>query len=271
MLKQLIALVATALFFAANPAAAQESRAPSEPSYAQLVKLADDAEIIASVRVKRAINLSPERAPDVAPGHVRIYVEAQVLGLIRGKDGLAESIRYLVDMPMTARGKAPRLKKQNFLLFARPGSSAGEVQLVGRAAQQPGSPMLEQRTRAITADLLAAGAPPAITTVREAFHVQGNLRGEGETQIFLNTADDTPVSISILRRPNQAPRWDVSLSEIVDASATRPERNTLLWYRLACGLPATIPANALFSIDAAANEIAQEDYAMVLRQLGPCR
>ncbi|WOE74855.1 hypothetical protein [Alterisphingorhabdus coralli] len=239
-------------------------------SYAKLAQLSDNSDIIASARVKRAITLPPERAPNVAIGNVRIYVEAEILGLIRGQGGLPESIRYLVDMPLDARGKAPKIKKKSFLLFARRGGSPAELQLLGPDAQQPWSQTLNDRVRAITQQLLAADAPPVITGVKEAFHVPGNLQGEGETQIFLNTPNGDPVSISILRRPRQTPVWAVSLSEIVDASATRPRRDTPLWYRLACGLPREIPDDVLFSADNRANMIAREDYSLVLRDLGPC-
>src|SRR3546814_1145016 len=40
---------------------------------------------------------------------------------------------------------------------------------------------------------VAADAPPVITGVGCAFHVPGSLPGEGETQIFLATADGSPV------------------------------------------------------------------------------
>lgn len=270
MHKQIALLLAIMLFFITNHADAQVSPPVPANSYAQLARLADNADIIASARVTRAIILPAERAPDVVSSHVRIYVEADILGLIRGQGGLTESIRYLVDMPRTARGKAPKIKKQTFLLFARRGNSANELQLIGPAAHQPWSPPLEAKVRGITQELLAVDAPPAITDIREVFHVPGNLQGEGETQIFLNTPTGDPVSISILRRPRQTPQWSVSLSEIVDAAARRPQRDTLLWYRLACGLPQAIPDDVLFSSDARADALARADYDMVLRQLGRC-
>ncbi|MEO1045773.1 MAG: hypothetical protein AAFX04_10065 [Pseudomonadota bacterium] len=270
MPRHIATIVAIALFFFTNHATAQESPPPAQANYAMLARLADNADIIASARVTRAINLPAERAPGIAPGQVRIYVEADILGLIRGQGGLPESIRYLVDMPLNARGKAPKLKKQTFLLFARRGNSANEIQLIGPDAQQPWSQPLEARVRGITRALLAADAPPPITGIREVFHVPGNLEGEGETQIFLDTPGGDPVSISILRRPRRLPIWAVSLSEIVDAAAKRPEPGTLLWYRLACGLPRNIPDGVLYSGSSSANQVARADYAMVLRQLGPC-
>ena len=100
--------------------------------------------------------------------------------------------------------------------------------------------------------------------------MRGTLVGESETQLFLDTRDDGPVSVSIVRRPGQAPRWGVSWTEIVDQSATAPQRNTLAWYRLACSLPATLPAAALLSDESDTRALAERDYAFVIEQLGPC-
>ena len=114
-------------------------------------------------------------------------------------------------------------------------------------------------------------APPRITGIGRAFHVPGSLPGESETQIFLQTADDRPISLNVLRRPGEQPRWSVALGEIVDdaaAAAARP--NTLLWYRLACTLP---PAPAGQSLSEAAPDEARAiraDYRLVIEGLGPC-
>lgn len=250
---------------------AQVSSETDGPGYVTLARLADAALQVLRVQVKKATVIEPERAPDVAPGMARLFVEAQVLNLIRGKQGVSESIRYLVDVPRDARGKVPKLKKQQFLLFARPATRAGEVQLVAKQGQVAWSPTTEQQVRTIVTELVSPGAPPIIKGIREALHVRGNLQGEGETQLFLATANGDPVSITVLRRPGLAPRWAVSLTEIVDEAAAPPRRETLLWYRLACFLPREIPARALVSDTPADNDLARRDYNYVLEQLGPCR
>lgn len=250
---------------------AQVSSETDGPGYVPLARLADAAPQVLRVQVRKTTVVGPERAPDVAPGMARLFVEAQVLNLIRGKQGVSESIRYLVDVPRDARGKVPKLKKQQFLLFARPGTRAGEVQLVAKQGQIAWTPATEQQVRAIVTELVSPGAPPIIRGIREALHVRGNLQGEGETQLFLATANGDPVSITVLRRPGLAPRWAVSLTEIVDEAAAPPRRNTLLWYRLACFLPREIPARALVSDTPADNDLARRDYNYVLEQLGPCQ
>jgi hypothetical protein len=250
---------------------AQVSSETDGPGYVTLARLADVAPLVMRVEVKKTMVVDPERAPDVAPTMARLFVEAQVLNLIRGKQGVSESIRYLVDVPRNAKGNVPKLKKQQFLLFARPGGRPGEIQLVSKNAHIAWTAPAEQQVRDIVTALVSPDAPPAIRGIREALHVRGNLQGEGETQVFLATATGDPVSITVLRRPGLAPRWAVSLTEIVDEAAAPPRRNTLLWYRLACFLPREIPARSLVSNTPADNDLARRDYNFVLEQLGPCR
>ncbi len=268
----LASLTAAALAFAQAPAAsAQEAGAP-ELTYADLVGLGEAAPIVVRAKIKKQAALEAERSPGLAPGHVRLYIEAETLALIAGNAPIGEEIRYLVDVPLTEQGKAPKLRKREMLLFARtvPGRP-GEVQLVGKGAQQPYSPALEARLRPVLTSILAADAPPVVVRVADALAVQGTLVGESETQLFLDTENDGPVSITIVRRPNQTPRWGVSWTEIVDQSARPPQADTLAWYRLACTLPGQLPSEANLTRDASARELAARDYAYVMLQLGECR
>ncbi|MEJ8631589.1 hypothetical protein P0F65_21095 [Sphingomonas sp. I4] len=75
----------------------------------------------------------------------------------------------------------------------------------------------------------------------------------------------------MLRRPGEERRYAVALSEIVDESAAPPARDTLLWYRLACALPASLPDRSTASLSPEDAEAAREDYRFVLRKLGPCQ
>lgn len=248
-----------------------QSPASVQPSFADLADLGDAAGVVARVKVKSQATLDPERARNVAPGHVRLYVEAETVALLAGNVPLGQSLRYLVDVPTDARGKPPKLKKREFILFARtvPGRP-GELQLVGPSAQLPWSPDSEARLRPVLAQLVAADAPPRVTGVRDALSVEGNLVGESETQIFLATASGDPVSLTVVRRPGMAPSWGVSWSEIVDQAARPPRRDTLEWYRLACFLPDQLPASANLARDGAARSRAAADYRYVLEQLGSC-
>lgn len=264
-----LSVCALALAFSV-PAAAQDTHAP-QLTYADLVSLSDNTPLVLHAQIRDQAVLEPERAPGLAPGHARLYIEARTLSLIAGNVPVGEALRYLVDVPLDAKGKVPKLKKQEVLLFARPVTGRpGEIQLIGSEGQLPYAPELEARLRPVLASLVADDAPPVVTRVNDVLAVEGTLVGESETQLFLETKNDGPVSITVVRRPNQAPRWGVSWTEIVDQSASAPQSGTLAWYRLACTLPAELPAEANLSRDSRARALAAQDYALVIDQLGPC-
>ncbi len=267
----LFAPITLAVALAATPLAAQEAVAQPQMTYADIVDLADKSPLVLRARIRDQATVEPERSPGLAPGHVRLYVEAETTALIAGNAPVGESLRYLVDLPLDAKGKAPKLKKQNVVLFARtvPGRPA-EIQLVEADAQFPYSDAFADSLRSVLASLLAPSAPPRVTGVRDALAVEGTLVGESETQLFLDTENDGPVSVTVVRRPNQAPHWGVSWTEIVDQAARPPRPNTLEWYRLACFLPSGLPGEANISRDPRARTLAERDYALVIEQLGAC-
>lgn len=238
-------------------------------TYADLAGLADAAPLVVRVSPRKIARLEPARAPGLKPGRARLYIEAKTEALVAGQASLGEVLRYLVDVPLDAKGKPVNLKKKSVVLFARLGRP-GELQLVSPDAQLIWDPVLDVRLRGILSELLAPGAPQRITGVREAIHVGGNLAGEGETQIFLATANEEPAAITVNRSPGQPPRWSVSFSEVLEQSGKVPPRDTLAWYRLACFLAPELPVGATESGSASDRAMAADDYRYVLRQLGPC-
>lgn len=240
------------------------------PTYADLADLADGAPLVVRAKVRKVAVVEPTRAPGLRPGWARLYVEAKTEALIAGSAPLGEALRYLVDVPLDAKGKVPKIKKKSVILFARTvAARPGELQLVAPDAQLLWDPQLENRVKALLGELYAAGAPQRITGVREAIHVPGDLAGEGETQIFLTAANGEPAAITVRRSPTAAPRWGVSFSELV-ASDGAPRRETLGWYRLACFLPAGLPSSANISEAQTDRVAAAQDYAYVMVQLGTC-
>lgn len=268
-----------AAFFAASPAllppAAAQLVAESGvvlPPYAQIADRVVGAPAILDVRIRSATRIKGPEAANVAAGHQRFYVEADVLALIRADAPLPTRVGYVVDVPLDTRGRAPKLNKRRVLLFARPvAGQATMIQLTTLDGQRDWSAELDALVRRIAREVVAPDAPPAITGLGNAFHVPGSLPGEGETQIFVQTANGAPISLSILRRPGEQKRWAVALGEIVDDAAAAPARDTLLWYRLACGLPRALPATSLADAEPDNAAAAREDYRFVLEQLGPCR
>lgn len=252
-----------------------ESQAPlaaDSLTYADLADLALAAPVAAHVEVRGAIRLKAADAANVAPGKTRFYVEADVLTLIRGAQGLPARVSYLVDLPNDARGRAPKLrKKSQFILLAAPvPGRRGELRLIAPDAQLSFTAERAERLRTLLQESIRADAPPEITGIGRAFHVPGSLPGESETQIFLQTSDGRPVSLSVLRRPGERPRWAVALSEIVDDAAEPPRADTLLWYRLACALPGALPAESFADAEPERKSAIQADYRLVKDRLGPC-
>ena len=260
----------------AMAAATAESQVPAAaaaaPSYADLADLALAAPVAAHVRLKRAIPLKPAQAGAVAPSRTRFFVEAEVLSLIRGDQGSPVAVSYLADFPNGPNSKPAKLqKKSEYIVLAAPvPGREGELRLVAPDAQLPYSPEVAARLRNILREATAPSAAPAVTGVGRAFHVPGSLAGESETQIFVQTAAGEPVSLTVLRRPGETPMWAVALGEIVDDAAAEPKRDSLLWYRLACGLPRALPPQSL--ADAAPQHVPaiQADYRLILDRLGPC-
>ena len=253
------------------PAFAQNNPTVDPLQYADFADLSVDAPLVAHITVKQAVKVDPERAQSAPAGTQRYYVIAETNALIRGAQGIPGTIRYLIDLPLDGRGKAPRIKKRQFIIFAKPiPGRPADVQLVKKDGQIEWSPQRDARVRSIVREVLARESAPAISGIASAFHVPGTIIGEGETQIFMETEGHVPVSISILSREGQQKTWAVSLGEIVDEAAQAPARNTLLWYRLACFLPRQLPYDTLGEVSASDANQARLDYQLVIRDLGNC-
>jgi hypothetical protein len=267
------ALLLGALFFA-HAASSQIVTAPAPTTavgYADLADLAFAGQVAVIVTVADTIHLKDADAAGVAPGFARFYIEGAVNGLIAGQGGIPASVSWVADVPTASANRLPKLKKAKLILLARPvPGKPGMLQLVSKTAQLTWTPETEQRLRAILSEANGASAPPVVTGVGHAFHVAGSIPGEGETQIFLKTADNRPVSLNIQRHPGEDPRWTVSLGEIVDDAAAAPQRDTLLWYRLACALPPSLPDDAIADQQPDDAKAAQDDYKLVLDGLGAC-
>jgi hypothetical protein len=241
-------------------------------TYADLADLGAGAPVVAHLRVRGADRLGAREAPTVRPGFTRFEVEAEVVALIRGTGGLPARIRYLVDLPNDSRGRSPRItRRSEYLVMAtRVPNRPEELRLVTADAMVPYSPAAAEMLRGIVREASGADAPPRIIGIGRAFSVPGNLPGESETQFFLLTADQRPISLTVLRRPNEQVRWAVALGEIVDEGAAPPQPNTLLWYRLACTLPASLPPEALSEASPDEARTIQADYRVVKEGLGAC-
>ena len=267
-------LALSAALALAVPAAAQPQNQEGLQTltYADLADLGAGAAVVAHLRVRSADRLGEREASNVRAGFTRFEIEAEVVALIRGTSGLPARVRYLVDLPNDSRGRPPRItRRTEYLVMAtRVPSRPDELRLVTADAQVPWSTGAADLLRAIVREASGADAPPRIIGIGRAFSVPGNLPGERETQFFLLTADQRPISLTVLRRPGEQVRWSVALGEIVDEGAVPPRPDTLLWYRLACTLPARLPADALAEASAEEGPAIQEDYRVIMDGLGRC-
>lgn len=269
----LAAVLAASPAGADSPPAVPALQAAASPvaTYADLADLADRAALVVRAEVRKVAEVDPARAAGLRPGWARLYIEARTEAVLGGRHTLGEALRYLADVPRDAKGKVPKLKKRSVILFAAPvAGRPGELQLVAPDAQLLADPALDARVRALLAELYAPGAVPRVTGVREAIHVVGNLAGEGETQLFLALANGQPAAITVTSAPGAPRRWNVSFSDVVDASAPPPAPETLAWYRLACFLPPQLPQGVAVPGGPRERQAALRDYRFVIDQLGPC-
>lgn len=250
--------------------------APAAPgnqafSYADIADLALPAQLVAGVSIAKAERLKGDLAPGLADGKARFLIQANTAMLLRGTDGMPGMISYIVDVPLDSKGKTPKLRKNRFILFAdRVAGRPQEIRLTSPYSQLDWTPENESRLRAILTEASAASSPPFVTGIGNAFHVPGAIPGESESQIFLTTRDNRPISLSVLRRAGEQPLWSVALGEMVDDSATAPAKNTLLWYRLACFLPPSLPDRSVAALSDSDAKAVRIDYRHVLDGLGAC-
>lgn len=267
----LLSLVA-AVFSVSNGFAKIIPAVPTSPAdawrYADIADLFAAAPVVLRAKITAA---TPLKGAAADPRATRFYVESTVIVLIRGSQAIAPKLAWLVDVVPDSRNKLPKLVKADVLLAAQPvADRPGFIQLAARDAQLVWSPALEARVRAVVASAIAPDAPPAVTGIASAFHSPGTIIGEGETQIFLSTANASPVSFTVLSRPGQPKSWAFAQGEIVDEAAAPPAKDTLAWYRLACFLPQALPDAASADLAAADADAARADYAFVMQALGPC-
>lgn len=240
-------------------------------SYADVADLVVVAPLIVDAQIRKTTKIPVEQAFGVPASVQRLLVEADVLALLRGNDGIAGTVRFTLDVPKDAKGKVPNLKKQRFfLLGSKAAGLPGTIRLARPDAMIAWSAVNDAMLRAITKEAVLIGAPQPVIAVTSAFHSPGTIIGEGESQIFIEAKADQIYALSVLSRPGMAKSWSVSTGEVIDTSANAPPKNTLLWYRLACGLPRELDAGLVETTEPENVERAQADYRFVVQSLGQC-
>ncbi len=235
------------------------------PAFADLADLTIAAPVIVTGSIAKAGTVSAKDSPGAPAGSVRMLLTVAVDAALVAPGPVPPRLSWLWDAPLDAKGKPPKPKAMRILAFLAPPDAEGQSRLVGRLAQQPWDAALEAQVRSLAA-AVRSGSVPVVTGVTNGFRADGNVKGESEAQFFLATADAKPLTLIVQARPGEARRVLVARGEMIDESAAeRVQKDTLLWYRLACFLPARLPA-AAGGRDAAL----AADWRAAMASLGPC-
>ncbi|MEY2883091.1 MAG: hypothetical protein RL490_815 [Pseudomonadota bacterium] len=236
----------------------------ASPGYADLAELTLAAPVIVRARIIDVERISAKQAPGLAADRARLLVTAAVDAALVAPGATPARLQWLWDATLDPRGKPPKPKGLIVLAWLTAPASDGKTQLLSRQAQQPHDTALESRIRAIAAEARGGGVP-VITGVANGFRADGSVPGESESQFFLTAADGKGVTLVVTARPGEVRRVTVASGDVIDESATPVRRDTLLWYRLACFLPATLPVAA-----GGKDKALAADWQAALASLGPC-
>ncbi len=253
------------------PAAAQPvavRAAPANPDrlagYADIADLVLASPMIVRATITRAHAPMPRPAGAVPPGRVRLAVTASITNLLVAPQASGATLAWLWDAPADAKGQPPKAKGMDILAFVAAPGAGGGTRLISNRAIQAFDPALADQVRAIVAEQ-RSGKVPVITGVSNGFRADGTVAGESESQFFLTSADGKPATLVVQNRPGEKRRVAVARGDIIDESAEAVRPGSLLWYRLACFLPPTLPM-AAGGDDAAL----ARDWRDALASLGPC-
>ena len=258
LLRRLLILL-PAVVACSSPAAAGDGTA----SYADLAALSLAAPVVVRATIYKTERLGKRDAPDVAPGVARVLVSAATTAAIAAPGEVPPRLTYLGDVALDGRGRLPKLIGRDVLLFLRASAVPGQYVLADAHGEIPWSSDADADVRGVLA-AARSGSVPVVTGVASAFRVPGAVPGEAESQFFVSTAAGKPVSLVVLTRPGTLRRVSIALGDVIDEAAAPIPPRTLLWYRLACTLPARLPA----AVDADAAVV--DDWAFVRTSLGPC-
>ena len=236
----------------------------ADPSFADLAGLTVAAPVIVQATVARGERIADRDSPGLAPGYARLLITVAVDKAIVAPGAIPAELSWLWDVPLDARGKIAKRKSSAVMAWLVVPDPNGKTRLAGPHAQQPWTPALDARVRALAVEAQSGGVP-ALSGVTNGFRADGTVAGESESQFFLAATTGRSMTMVVTTRPGMPRRVAVARGDVIDESAAAVLPGTLLWYRLACTLPAQLPANA-GGTDAAL----AADWAAAIASLGPC-
>lgn len=252
-------IVAAVLFgcLAMSPAAAA-------PGYSDLADLTLAAPVIVRAKVTNAERIVDKDSVGLAPGRARLLITAAVDAALVAPGSVPPSLSWLWDAPLDARGKAPKPKGETVLAWLDKPAADGKTRLIAGSGQMPWSEAVEAQVRSIATEA-RSGAVPAITGVSNGFRADGTIPGESESQFFLTAKNGNRLTMVVTAKPGEPRRVAIARGDLIDESAAPVRPDTLIRYRLACYLPAQLPA-AAGGTDAAL----AADWRAALQSIGPC-
>ncbi len=262
----------TALIFGFASISLGNAQENTSHGRADLAALTLDSAVILRAHISKTSKLNAKLAPDVATGFRRLLVRADIENLLVAPGYIPPRIEYLVDVPVDSRGKLPQYKGASVILFLNSGHRENQYQLTKPWAQVAWTEDRDAYVRKLASEAVANPdiKSMSISGFGQAFHVAGSLPGEGETQIFINTDSGNPVSLVVLSRPGQKRTYGVATGDIIDESAGGIASGSLLWYHIACGLPAEIPPKSTETQTSVEANKVRDDYQFVRKTIGAC-
>lgn len=236
-----------------------------ELGFVDIADLTVAAPVIVQANIVRSERLSDRDSPGLAKAHARTLITAAIDSAIVAPGAIPAELTWLWDAPLDSKGKLPKQKNRAVMAWASPPTPDGKTRLIAPNALQSWTPALDAQVRAIATEA-RSGATPKITGVTNGFRADGTVAGESESQFFLSTDDGRGATLVVTNRPGSPRRVALSRGDVIDESATVVRSGTLLWYRLACSLPGSLPAKAGGDDRAMA-----ADWAAAMASLGPCQ
>ncbi len=239
--------------------------ARADPDFAVVADFTSAAPVVVEARIARAERLPDRDSPGLAPGHARLLVTAALDSAIVAPTAIPAELTWLWDAPLDARGKLEKRKNLAIIAWVNVPDPNGKTRLIAPNAQQPWTASLDATVRGIATEQ-KSGTVPVFTGVANGFRADGTVAGESESQFFLTSADGRGATMVVTARPGMVRRVTVARGDVIDESALIVKPGSLLWYRLACALPAELPATA-----GGGDVTLAADWRAAMASLGPCQ
>lgn len=230
---------------------------------ADIIRLTLDAPVIVTAEIVKTDEVKRRDASDLPPGGRRRLVRARITSVIKAPSLTPPQIEYLQDwIPADGGKKPPRLEGARVLVFLAPSKRRDDqYSLIDRRAQTGQEPASERLVRAILLD----AETPQLRSLRIA-GVSAVFDWGDRRQFLVDTTDGRKLSLDTTPEGSAV---KVSFDE-TSGDAKTVQAGSLLWFRLACELPANLP-DAIVQDYQTPGLDPQKAFSELKARLGPCR